>query len=133
MRTSQSSVSIAGLPSPSALGNKNNLRPEAIPIIPNAVPHAARKGRHGSTATVAIAIEMIAMATGLSAKCFLRYVPSVEKIPRCHSSPVKIDRFIVAIVTIRSDLADHASLLLKAYIDQGLLAYICHSNKNYTI
>jgi len=79
------------------------LRPEAIPMIPSAVPHAARKGRHGSTATVATAIGMIAMATGLNAKCFLRYAPSVEKLPRYHFSPAKIDRFIVAIATIRSD------------------------------
>jgi len=91
------------LPLLSALGNKNYLRQEAILTHPSAVPHAAKKGRHGRTATVAIAIEMIATATGLYAKCFLRYAPSVEKIPRCHSNPAKIDRFIVAIVTIRSD------------------------------
>ena len=111
-----------GLPSLSALGNKNNLRPEAILITPSAVPHAAKKGRHGRTATVAIAIEMI--ATGLYAKCFLWYALSVEKIPRCHSSPAKIDRFIVAIVTIRSDLADHASLLLKTDVGQEYLACV---------
>jgi len=79
-------------------------------MIPSAVPHAARKGRHGSTAIVATATGMIAMATGLNDRCFLRYAPSVEKIPKCLSSPAKIDRFIVAIVTMRSDLADHASL-----------------------
>jgi len=90
------------LPSPSALGNKSNLHPEAILMTPSAVPHAAKKGRHGSTVIVAIAMEMIAMATGLSARCFLLYAPSVEKIPRCHSSHAKIDRFIAAIATIRS-------------------------------
>ena len=100
-------------------------------MTPSAVPHAVKKGRHGRTATVAIAIEMI--ATGLYAKCFLRYAPSVEKIPRCHSNPAKIDRFIVAIVTIRSDLADHASLLLKTYTDQVRLACVYHFNKDYTI
>ncbi len=72
-------------------------------MIPSAVPHAARKGRHGSTATVATAIGMIAMATGLNAKCFLRYAPSVVKLPRYHSGPAKIGRCIVAIATIRSD------------------------------
>ncbi len=97
------------------------MRQEVILTHPSAVPHAAKKGRHGRTATVAIAIEMI--ATGLYAKCFLRYAPSVEKIPRCHSSPAKIGRFIVAIVTIRSDLADHASLPSKTCISQILLAY----------
>ncbi len=78
-------------------------------MIPSAVPHVARKGRHGSTATVATAataIGMIAMATGLNAKCFLRYALSVEKLPRYHSSPAKIGRFIVAIATVGSGLAD---------------------------
>ncbi len=93
-------------------------------MILSAVPHAARKGKHGSTATVATAIGMI--ATGLNAKYFLRYAPSVEKLPRDHSSPAKIGRFIVAIVTIRSDLADHASLLLKTYIGQEYLSCVCH-------
>jgi len=75
-------------------------------MFPSAVPHAARKGRHGSTAIVAIvaiAMEMIAIATGPNAKCSLRYAPSVEKLPRCHSSPAKIGRCIAAIATIRSD------------------------------
>ena len=69
---------------------------------PSAVSHAARKGKHGRTATVATAIEMIATATSLDAKCFLRYVPSVAKLPRCHLNPAKVDQFIVAIATIRS-------------------------------
>jgi len=72
-------------------------------MIPSAVLHAARKGRHDSTATVATAIGMIAMATGLNAKCFLRYAPSVEKLPKCRSSPAKIGRCIAAIATIRLD------------------------------
>jgi len=72
-------------------------------MIPSAVPHAARKGRHGSTAIVATATGMIAMATGLNDRCFLRYAPSVEKLPRCHSSPEKVGRCIAAIATIRSD------------------------------
>ncbi len=122
-----------GLLSPSALRNKNNLRPEAIPMIPSAVLHAARRERHGSTATVATAIGMIAMVTGLNAKCFLRYAPSVEKLLTCHSSPAKIDQCIVAIATIRSDLTDHASLLLKTYTDQVRLACVCDFNKDYTI
>jgi len=72
-------------------------------MTPSAVPHAVKKGRHGRTATVATAMEMIAIATGLDAKCSLRYAPSVEKLLKCHSSPAKIDRCIVAIATIRSD------------------------------
>jgi len=64
---------------------------------------------------MAVAIEMIAIATGLDAKCFLRYAPSVKKLPKCHSSSAKIVRYIVPIATIWSDLADHASLLLKPH------------------
>ena len=106
-----------GLPSPSALGNKSSLLPEAILIILSVVPHAARKGRHGSTAIVAIAMEMI--ATGPNAKCSLRYAPSVEKLPRCHSSPAKVGRCIAAIATVQLEQADNAGLLLKAYIGWG--------------
>ena len=76
-------------------------------MTPSAVPHAVRKGRHGSTAIVAIvaivAIAMEMIATGPNAKCSLRYAPSVEELLRCHSSPAKIGRCIVAIATIRSD------------------------------
>jgi len=72
-------------------------------MIPSAVPHAANKGKHGSTATVATAIGMIATATSPNAKCSLRYAPIVEKLPRYHSNPVKIGRCIAAIATIRSD------------------------------
>ena len=92
-----------GLPLPSALGNKSSSLPEAIPTSPSAVPHAARKGKHGSMATVATAIEMIAMATGLNAKCFLQCAPSVAKRPRFRSSPAKIGQCIVAIATVRLD------------------------------
>jgi len=72
-------------------------------MIPSAVPHAAKKEKHGSTATVATAIGMITTATGPNAKCSLRYAPSVEKLPRYHSNPAKIGRCIAAIATIRSD------------------------------
>ena len=73
-------------------------------MIPSAVPHAARKGRHGNSAIVAIvAIAMEMIATGPNAKCSLRYAPSVEELPRYHSSPAKIGRCIAAIATIRSD------------------------------
>jgi len=85
------------------LRNKNNLLPEAILTSPSVVSHVDRKGRHGSTVTVVIAMETIAMATGLSGRCSLRYALSVEKIPRYHSNPAKIGRCIAAIATIRSD------------------------------
>jgi len=69
---------------------------------------------------VATAMGMAATATHRDAKCSLRYVPSVAKTLRCHSSLAKVDQCIVAIVTIRSDLADHASLLFDTYIGQGV-------------
>ena len=103
MRTSLSSVSIAGIPSPSAPGNKSNLHPEVILMIPSAAYRAARKGRHGRIAIVATVIATTAMATGLSARCFLRYALSVAKLPRCHSNPAKIGRCIVVTATIRSN------------------------------
>jgi len=90
-----------GLPSPSALGNKSSLLPEAILTSLSAVHHVAKQGRHGSTAMGAIAMEMI--ATGPNAKCSLRYAPSVAKIPRCRLNPAKVDQCIAAIATIRSD------------------------------
>ena len=92
-----------GLPSPSALENKSSSLPEVIPTSLSAVPHAAKNGKYGSMAIVATAIGMIAMATGLNAICFLRYAPSVAKIPRFHSSPTKTGQCIAAIATIRSD------------------------------
>ena len=100
---------------------------------PSAVPSAAKKGRHDRTATVATAMEMIAIATGLDAKCFLRYAPSVAKIPKYHSSPVKIDQYIAVIATIRSDLTGHASLLLKAHIGQVSPSLCVPLEERYTI
>jgi hypothetical protein len=63
-----------GLPSLSALGNKSNLRQEAILTSLSVVPHVARKGKHGSTETVATAIAMT--ATDLYAKSSPRDAPS---------------------------------------------------------
>jgi len=59
-----------GLPSLSALRSKNNLRQEAILTSLNVALHAARKGKHGSTETMAIVTGMIATATGPHARCF---------------------------------------------------------------
>jgi len=95
-----------GLPSPSALGNRNNLHPEAILTSRNVVPHAARKGRHGSTAIVAIAMEMIAIATGLNARCSPRPAPSAAKAPKSRFNLAVISRFTAAIATEKSDLVD---------------------------
>jgi len=114
--------------SSSALRNKSSLPPEVILMIPSAAYLAAKKGRHGRTATVAIAIGMIAMATDPNARCSLRYALSVAKLPRFRSSPTKIGQCIVAIATIRSGQADPASLLLKAYTGQAYLICVCPFN-----
>jgi hypothetical protein len=42
----------------------------------SAVPHAVRQEKRGKIATVTTTIGIIAIATNLNAKCFLRYVPS---------------------------------------------------------
>jgi hypothetical protein len=89
--------------SPSVLRNKSNSHLEAMPTALSAVPHAARQEKYGKMATVPTTIGIIAIATNLNAKCFLRYVPSAAQLPRCHSSLVKIDRCIVEIATTRSD------------------------------
>ena len=112
-----------GLNSLSALRNRGNLRPKVILIIPSAVSHAARKGKHGRIQAMATAIGIIAMGitamgTGHNAKCFLRYAPSVEKLHRYHLNPAKTGRGIVAIATTRLDSAGHASLHSNDYTIQ---------------
>ena len=60
------------------------------------VLHAARQGKTGVTETVA-------MATDPHGKRSLQYALSVGKIPKYRLSPAKVDQYIVAIATIRSD------------------------------
>jgi len=64
-------------------------------------------------------------------------VPTVETMATVPGdeclSLVKADRRIVAIATIRSDLAEHANLLLKTYMGQEYMACVCHWKKDYTI
>jgi hypothetical protein len=88
---------------PSALRNKNNSHLEAILTSLSAVLHAARQGKNGNLVTMVAATKMIAIATNLDVKCFLRYAQSVAKLLRYLSSLMKTGRFIVAIATIRSD------------------------------
>ena len=89
-----------GLHSLSALENKNNLRQEAILTSLSVVPHVARKGKHGSTETVATA--MVMTATGLYAKCSPRDAPSVVKTLKYPLNLAVVDRCIVAIATVKS-------------------------------
>ena len=90
-----------GLLSLSALRNKNSSHPKAILTSLSAVSHAAKQGRQSAEVVVA-------MATGPSGKCFPQYAPSVAKRPKYHSSPAKVDQYIVAIATIRSNRAGNA-------------------------
>jgi len=98
LRTSQSSVPIAELPSPSRLKSKNSSRPEAIPTSPSAVKPAGRQGSQSATET-----EAVATATGPNGKCFPQLAPNVAKRPKYRSSRAKVDQYIVAIATIRSN------------------------------
>ena len=127
-RTSQSNVPIVGLPSLSALGNKNNLRQEAIPTSLNAAPRAARKGKHSSTETVATVMGMIAMATSLDAKCFPQYALSVGVKLKYRSSPERADQYIAVIATVKSESVDNAGLTWRIYTGRGYLACVCLSN-----
>jgi len=69
-----------GLPLPSDLEKKNYLRLKAIITHLSAVPHVARQGKHGKTATVPMATKMIATPTDLDARCFLRFALNAAKI-----------------------------------------------------
>jgi hypothetical protein len=89
-----------GLLSLLALGNKNNLCQEAILTSLSVVPHVARKGKHGSTETVAAAMAMT--ATDLYAKCSPRDAPSVAKTPKYPLNLAVVDRCIVAIAIAKS-------------------------------
>jgi len=105
-RTSRSNVSIVGIPSLSALGNKNNLRQEAILIILNAVPHAARKERHGrmeTMETTATAIGMIATATDHHAKCFQWNALNAEKTLKYPLNLVVVGQCFAATATVKLD------------------------------
>jgi len=107
------------LPSPSALGNKSSSNLKALPMSLSVVPHAVEPTKR----SVPVAETT---ATVPSGKCFVPSTPGVGKTWKYRLSLLKIDQCIVAIVTIRSDLADHASLLLKTYIGQEYLACVCH-------
>ncbi len=63
-------------------------------------------------------------ATVPSGECLVPSTPGVGKTRKYCLSPSKIDQYIVAIVTIRSELADHASLLLKTYMGHEYLACV---------
>ena len=69
---------------------------------PKVVPHVARQGKHGSTETVATAMAMTATATHPDARCSLQYAPIVARKLKYRSSPVRADRCIVAIATVKS-------------------------------
>ena len=106
------------LPSLSVLRNKNSSRLKATLTSLSAVPHAAKQGRQSVTEVV--------VATGPSGKCFPQYVPSVAKRPKYRSSPAKVDQYIVAIATIRSNRVDNSSLDLRIYIGRVFPAYVYH-------
>ena len=112
-----------GLPSLSVLGNKNNLRQEAILTSLSIVPHVARKGKHGSTETVATAVAMT--ATGHHAKCSPRDVPSMVKTPKYPLNLAVVDRCIAVIATVKSNRVDSSISNLESIHKLGYQAYVC--------
>jgi len=81
------------------------------------VPHAVEPKKHSVPA-----VETTATVPG--GECFVPSTPGVEKTRKYRLSLVKADQCIVAIVTIRSELAEHASLLLKTSMGQEYLACV---------
>ena len=51
-------------------------------------------------------MEVVVTATVSHAKCFRQHAPNVAKIAKCHLSPDKIGRCIVANAIARSELID---------------------------
>jgi len=70
-------------------------------MSPSAAPHAVRQGSQNDT-------EMA--TTGPDARCSPQYVLSAAKTPKYLLNPAVIDRFTVAIATVKSDQADNARL-----------------------
>jgi len=89
------------LPLLSALRNKSFSSLRAILMSPSAVPNAARHGSQSVTE---------AAAMDPDARCFPRYVPSVAKILKYLSNLAVIDRFTVAIATVKSDRVDNTGV-----------------------
>ena len=82
------------------------------------VPHAVEPTKHSVPA-------LETTATVPSGECLVPSTPGVGKTRKYRLSLLKIDQCIVVIVTIPSDSADHASLLLKTYTGQGSLTCVC--------
>jgi hypothetical protein len=61
----------------------------------NDVLPAVRQGSHNVQV-------LVATATG-HGRCSRQLVPSVAKIPKCHSNPALTDRSIAAIATVESE------------------------------
>lgn len=87
----------------------------------SAVPRAAKQGNQSATEVVALAA-----ATAPRAKCFPPYAPSVVKKPKCRLNLAVVDRYIVAIVTVKSDRIDNAGLTLRTYLgwESGLRIFL---------
>ncbi len=70
-------------------------------MSPSAVPRAAKQGSHSLP-------EAAATAPEARARCFRRYAPRVAKKPKYPLNLVVIDRFTVAIATVKSERAGNA-------------------------
>jgi hypothetical protein len=92
-----------GLPLPLALGKKKYLRLKAIITHLGDVPHVAKQGKHGKTAIVPTATKMIATATDIDGKCFLRYALNAAEISEYHLNHAGTSQF-TATIAIAGDI-----------------------------
>ncbi len=95
---------IVGESSLSRLLSKNSSNPKAIPMSLSAVPSAVKQERRRVMGIVAPDIS-------LDARCIQRYVLSVGKKLKYHSSLAKVDQYIAANATIRSEQTSNNSYL----------------------
>ena len=124
LRTNRSGVPIVGQPSHSALRNKSSSNLRAILMSLSVVPHAEKPGKHSAT-------NRTARVTGLDVKCFLLSALSVVRKPKCHSSLAKVDRYIAAIATVRSDKANNTSFILRTNLGWSIRQFSGTSSPHY--
>ena len=92
--TNHSSVPIAEILSLSVLRNRNSSSQKAIQTSQSVVPNAGKPGSRNDK-------EAVATATGHSARCSLRYVPSAAKTQKYHSSHAKIGQCTAVTVSAK--------------------------------
>ena len=100
------------------LRNRNSLRLEVIRTILSAALRAAKPGKHNG-------METMVMTTDRDGRCARQCVPSVARIAKYRSSPVKSDRSIEVIATMPSGRTDKASVSKRTYLGRDYLDQVC--------